>query len=328
MSRLLKYKDSLDRFIKDKSCLFDTDSILNSNIETLLYNKIKESDKILAILLLTIMNNQNKKKKITLQGYYMASMIEFIVLITKFISDKNNIIKANNIDEYHKMINYLISCSNKSICQNIESTKPHINSNNIVDIFLTIMKIFNEKMSLGNILSDKKFILTNNEPNDTLKWFIKDNYDLSIKLKSLRQIEKTSFMHYLDTKICSVSAISTSVGWLIGCGDLKYVDDVIQLGKNFAIMYKLFNDFQRIEQDILTSVGYSTNYIVNYGLQNGYELFMKHKQKFIEFAMLLDTYTMTIKEIVGHIEIIVDDIIDQTSPDLKSNFSNITGFTN
>ena len=92
MSRLLKYKDSLDRFIKDKSCLFDTDSILNSNIETLLYNKIKESDKILAILLLTIMNNQNKKKKITLQGYYMASMIEFIVLITKFISDKNNII--------------------------------------------------------------------------------------------------------------------------------------------------------------------------------------------------------------------------------------------
>ena len=62
MSRLIRYKESLNRFIKDRSCLYDTEGIPNASIDTLLYNKIKEDDKLLAILLLTIMNNQNKKK--------------------------------------------------------------------------------------------------------------------------------------------------------------------------------------------------------------------------------------------------------------------------
>jgi hypothetical protein len=72
---------------------------------------------------------------------------------------------------------------------------------------------------------------------------------------------------------------------------------------------------------------YCLNYVVNYGLHHSYDLFMKHKQKFLESCMLLDTYTMTIKEIIHYIESEVEQIIDQTSPDLKSNMSNITGYT-
>ena len=48
---------------------------------------------------------------------------------------------------------------------------------------------------------------------------------------------------------------------------------------------------------------------------------MESKQKFIEVAMLLDIYTTTIKEIVNNIEARVDEIIDETSPDIKSCYS-------
>ena len=48
---------------------------------------------------------------------------------------------------------------------------------------------------------------------------------------------------------------------------------------------------------------------------------MNNKQKFIEECLKKDMYTDTIKEIISNIEIKVDNIIDETSPDLKSNVS-------
>ena len=57
MSRIQKYKESLYRFIKDKSCLMKT----NDEISNFIYEKVKKDDLLFSILLLTIMNNQNKK---------------------------------------------------------------------------------------------------------------------------------------------------------------------------------------------------------------------------------------------------------------------------
>jgi len=37
--------------------------------------------------------------------------------------------------------------------------------------------------------------------------------------------------------------------------------------------------------------------------------------------MNLDIYTNTVKEILTSLERMIDNVIDQTSPDLKSNFS-------
>lgn len=86
-------------------------------------------------------------------------------------------------------------------------------------------------------------------------------------------------------------------------------------------MYKISKDFENLSADIKNSTTYSTNYVLNYGLQDGYEVFLNNKQKFIEESMVDDLYTNTIKEIIDTIEANVDMIIDQTSPDLKSTYS-------
>ena len=80
--------------------------------------------------------------------------------------------------------------------------------------------------------------------------------------------------------------------------------------------------FENLDHDISSAKDYSDNYIINYGLNEAYELFLDSKQKFIEESMLHDLYTNTIKEVIDLIELSVDTVIDNTSPDLKSNYSN------
>src|SRR3989304_6987347 len=93
MSRLSRYKESLNRFIRDRSCLFEGDNGSENNATSLVYNIIKNDDLILSILFLTIMNNQNKKNKIILHGYHGASCIEFLkvlINIQKYKEDYTN----------------------------------------------------------------------------------------------------------------------------------------------------------------------------------------------------------------------------------------------
>ena len=125
MSRLQKYKESLVRFIKDKSCISTTPMELN----TMIYDKIKGTDLVFPILLLTIVNNQNKKNHISVQGYYLATIVEFVSLYSKTIED-------HNIPNKIEMSNYLLYCINKSFEQNTESLKNSL----VVDISLPLRK--------------------------------------------------------------------------------------------------------------------------------------------------------------------------------------------
>jgi len=44
------------------------------------------------ILLLTVMNNQNKKNHISMQGYYLASSIEFLIIFLQVIESKKKLL--------------------------------------------------------------------------------------------------------------------------------------------------------------------------------------------------------------------------------------------
>jgi len=325
MNRLLKYKESLDRFIKNKSCLYNgmDKSKMNS-----LYNTTENNNKILSTMLLTIMNNQNKKKKITAQGYYAAAAIEYLNILLYLLDNKQKCEKLYGQSDYNKYIVHLIRCVNKSICSNIESVKIYFTEYSVTDAFMEIMEVYNKYISYEYLLDDVKLIITAEKlDNDVLKWYIKNNKDLENKFKSFYQIDKDSFTEYINKKIGSICNITFCMGWLLGCGDISNLSMVEKMSKHFCMVYKLYMDFINLETDILNSNNYCPNYIVNYGLHYSYDLFMKHKQKFLESCMILDTYTMTIKEVIHFIESEVEQIIDQTSPDMKSNMSNITGYT-
>lgn len=326
MSRLARYRDSLYKFIKDRSCLLESNNIPNASYESILYNKIKNHDLMIPILFLTIMNSQNKKNQITLQGYYGASAIEFLYIILDLIDKKDEFINTHGHQTYHILINYLTLCSYRSICQNLESIKSFVKDESVANIFIQVLNIYNNTIAYSNLIHDYKFEISSDKPNnDLIKWYLKDEPELKEKFTTLQKIKLESYQEYLNKKMGSLCELAMTVGWLMGCGstNAKELQKVKKASKYFAIIYKLSLDFNNIDEDIKNSTGVSTNFVVNYGLQESYELFMYNKQKFIEEAMVLDIYTATIKEIINWIENKVDEVIDETSPDLKSNMSTL-----
>jgi len=334
MNRLNRYRDSLNKFIKDRSCLLNAVTVplpdTDPNINVILQNKIKNSDLILPILFLTIMNSQNKKNNVSIQGYFTAASMEFMSIIIDIMENKGSFVNNYGIRTYEEIIHHLIMATFKSIQQNLNSIKNSITLEKAYNMHNDIMNIYFENFNNKNILSSHIFTLSDRKPHDDLsRWYFKNNQEYKDKYNKIIQIQRESFNNYVNKKLGSLVEIVMTVGWIMGCGDDKYLHNIKKISKYFAMFYKLFKDFNNLEVDLDENLdGVSSNYVINYGLQDSYEIFMYNKQKFIQECMMIDIYTGTIKEIVNFIDKNVENIIDQTSPDLKSNFSNFVSTDN
>lgn len=321
MSRIARYKESLNRFIKEKSEILNINKKENETEEIKrIYEKIKKSDKILSIILLTIMNSQNKKKKAAMQGYYAAASIEYIIILIKIIDDK----KIEEGEKY-KIIMLLLNEISESIKKNVESISNYISKEETYEMMIEIIEKKNKLLNYNNILNKYKFKIEEEEiDNKIIKWYFKNNEEAKKRIKKIKKIKKESMKEYIKKKYISVSELAFTIGWILGSGKKEKKENIKSISKNFGMLYKLTKDFQNIERDYYNSEEITNNYIVNYGIQNAHEEFMKNKHIFIEKAMRMNIYTGTIQEIVNKLENIIDEIIDETSPDIISNLSNMT----
>jgi hypothetical protein len=332
MNRIQKYKESLNKFIKDKSCLINKKDIENKQI-SLVHSWIKKNDLLYSILLLTVMNNQNKKNHISMQGYFIASCVEFVNCFCELMEHRKefeeNFPPVSNQQIYQKTSNYLLQTIHKSLQQNIESIKGSHTPQILIGIIINLLSITNTELSTINSLCDFKFEVNDIECNrDIINWYLKKNPVLKAKFLTFKQVKKESMDSYIEIRYETICNLSIKLGWVIGGGDIKQINNIKSCAKHFAVMYKISRDFESLDEDIKKSNQFTTNYVLNYGLQDSYEMFLNNKQAFIEQSMLNDIYTNTIKEIIDTIEVNVDMIIDQTSPDLKSNYSSSNKSTN
>lgn len=378
MSRLHKYKESLHRFIKEKSCLnidngpcktcdscinnvpctnpnlcpnckdctcatcpnckkvktsllCDTCMLCNTctncqtcdkDLNSYIYSLILNNDSVHSTLFLTIMNNQNKKNHMSIQGYHIATSIEFFNVLINIIENKENVINMFGLHKYIKLCNNLFIYANKSWQQNIESVKNIYLPHNITNIILTSMNLANDTFKNIMDLTEHKFEILNNSCNfNIVDWYLKNNSVLTKKFTSLSQVSKESLNSYINRKYHFMSKLAISLGWIFGNGSINGLNNFNNTYKYFGKMCKLSRDFECLERDIDSSVVYSTNYVLNFGLQEGYEEFVNNKQLFIEDMLTEDIYSSTIKEIIDKLEADIDIVIDQTSPDLKSSYS-------
>lgn len=309
MNRLFRYKESLVRFIKDKN----TNSIIDIfNFDNII-SIIENSDITFPIILLTTMNNQNKRHKLSMQGYYTATTIELLsVIISLHENNSLDTIKYNN----------LIANCGKGLEYNIESIKTVVESDKLVNIMQYSLQSYNNFIKDMDNLFDFKVEFANSKHcNDVIKWYLKDNNELIDKYKQTKLITKESlekYIYYRYTKLCELSIL---LGWIMGGGSNDNILKLKKTAKYFSILYKLSIDFQNLENDISNNNNYNYNYILNCGLQNSYESFLIYKEKFIEESMIQDIYTNTFKELLDNIEEKIDFVIDKSSPDLKSNFT-------
>lgn len=319
MSRLSRYKESLNRFIKNRSCLFGSGEQDNVSI---IYEQIKNNDLTLPIMFLTLMNGQSKKYKISIQGYYIAVSIEFLLVYLSIIEDPTFETKYSK-DIKYKVLQHLVVSANHSLGQNLNSIKDNAGDKSL-DICVGTIKLYNELININTLFRDYKIKLLD-EPlkTDIDKAYFKDKQDCLDKLKTFSSIDKNDLLLYLNNRIGCIVDLAISLGWTIGGGNKKELKKTKKLVKHLMMIYKIAQDFVNINDDIMRHEGFTTNLVINWGIIQSYDLFMTNKEKFIESAMILEIYSNTINEIVVFLQQKVDEVMEDSSPELKSSHSTL-----
>lgn len=311
MSRVSRYKESIDRFIKQRG---NNSEILNTNLKDHFNKHLEDSNYDFSILMLTIMNNQQKKNKISFQGYYAATGIEYLHIILRILTNT----ELKLID--HQLISTLLLLSMKTISQNIDVAKRCVASEEVNKIHFSIAELVADKSGINGIMYEIENLDTTSrkKKKDVIK-FLSKREDMANKYENMKLVSRQDIDCIVEKKICSLASLSLNMAWILGNGNASQSKRINRAGKYFGMLYQIANDFESFDKDLDNEV--TLNYIINCGFQLAHETFMENKQKFIEETMILDIYTVTIKELLDKIERKVDLVLETTSPEIKSNFS-------
>lgn len=316
MSRISRYQDSMNKFIKNKSCI----TTLDGNIRLLVNNIMDRADNMIPIILLTVLNSQSKKNGYNQHGYYMACGIEMMMTIARIIDNKNFYKGEFSMLSINRIISRLSTLCNICFTQNVEYVQNIITKEKSTKIFYQMNKLLNNK--LFDLLDEEIMEYSDNiKKTDLLKFtFEKIKYPKTL-ITHIKQVKKDNIINYIQKKYGTVCQLAIIMGWIFGGGDEKSINQLEKLGIYLGNLIKISYDFNNLERDLENATEISNNFVINYGIQEGFEFFIENKLKFVEGCMLLDIYTNTVKEILDVIESKVDVFINNTVPDLKSQYT-------
>lgn len=320
-TRFAMYQNSIKKFVSTQSIISEHPK------KDYLLELIKGSDFGIPIILLTTMNGQQKKNKIsTTHGYESATGMELLCAFVKHLNDTQILRSDVNMTRDEKFLCLHINpIVNMAFSKNIKSIMMHYTSEIVVNIFATGIEQINKKIEIiVRALSSEipigtsinKFIETD---------FHFENAQTPRQLKHFRQIPHDFMMKYISDIYGNICGLSLILGWILGGSPDNMIDNINRLGYHLGFLTKLSHDFENIESDIIkcSNGQYCLNYIVNYGMQNSFELFDSSKQKFNEGLLTLGITSPTIKEFIDILEKKVDRALDQSSPHIRQSLSPI-----
>lgn len=298
MSRIRQYKESLISYVE------------NSDIKVFINNK---DSYIFSTLCLTVMNNVQKKlnNKNISHCYDIASSLE---IINKCIVNPSMF----GLKSMQAFINQL--------SLNLEQLSPQTKN---IKHYLSLFKFINDKYNIiytgVNNINTGNNIKTNIEPeiiHETINGFTNNSVIKTNKLNipvspcSINQIPKILFIKYINNTYGELTNLSLLIAWILGGNNYDMAKNLHLLGSYFGIMYKIIIDINNFDEDIkkMDNQQYSLNYIINYGFQDTFELYIENKQKLLEGLITLELMSATIKEIIKYMDDIIDSIISCTSP--------------
>jgi hypothetical protein len=313
MSRISRYQESIEKFIKNKNI---NDYFTEEYSKNIFDNLIK-SDHLGGIIVSTIFNHNSKKTNFKGHGYFVGLMIDIIIMILKS-DDKTQNINYNLFIGLYKLLTENI---------NLIKTTKHDTLNKIIILALSY---FNN--NIYDILIDVKI----GEPQKMVKSDLLNlkSIDDKIykKISVMNKYDSEEFITYIDKIYGKLGKLIFVLSWILGGGDISkdIIKSIELIGEKFGIIYKICYDFENIVSDINNMTENnnkdktSKNIVINIGIQESFALFMETKSIFYEESFKLDIYTHTMKEVIDELENKLDKVLENCKIDVKSVYSSFT----
>ena len=299
MARASKYQDSITRFIMTRSPLSESKKKNNK-----LNNFIKNDDHVASVVFLTVLNNKGKNINASINGYHMSAGITFInFLINVFLKQNEKLIPG--------LVKFIHVCLSRNIC----SIEPFIKKNHV----FKLKSIEYLEKKLGKILKKVNITGTDNIRSSDI---IKCNFDgigkcqIRDNVIRFKKVDRKDLDKMVEDKYGSMCQIALVLAWLFS--DNNDIKKIEKIGIKLGYMIKIADDFRNIADDLLSENEISYNYLINFGVQESFEIFINNKCGFIQGCYENNIYTNTIKEIIELLEYNLDGIIDKSSPDIRS----------
>lgn len=312
MSRISRYQESLSKFIKNKNI----ESYFSSEFKEDIYNKLIDSDHLGGIIVSTLFNHNSKKTNFKGHGYFLAIVVDIMIIILessnkysnqnlnltiglyRLLNDNIGIINTNKYEELNLIINKIYEYFNQ----------------NIYDI-ITCDKI-------GEPIKMQKNDLLN------LKTINEQTYK---KISGMNKYNPDELTNFIKKTYGKLGKILFLISWMLGGGDndKKILKQIENIGEMFGCLYKICIDFENIINDInkvnLKDIDKtSRNVIINLGIQESFALFMETKSKFYEESFKMEIYTHTMKEVIDELESKIDKCLENCTVDMKSIYSSFS----
>jgi len=318
MSRITRYQNSIFQYINTKSIFIEIIKEKEDIKELVLKN-----NRVVSIALITILNGLTKKKQNnrikTHQGYYMASGIDMLSIVINLLDDRNYFNKQLN---GHNVSKYIMTLTNKVIeclTEKLDLADDDIDSNTYNYVKNNIIEY--TKQQIGNISCDYELTQVGHVKKTDITTYQFNNSSTLDKYKKLKIIAKEDLFNFIDLIYGSLCRCSFVIGWLLGLGDKESIVEIENIAKNFSIMMKMVHDIENLEQNIENAKEISTNYIINYGVSEGFLLFLDNKIELIRKCMRIKIFSNTLKEIVDYMEKKIDEGLNKVKIDMRSLYS-------
>ena len=247
MSRISRYQDSMNKFIKNKSCV----TTLDGNMRIIFNNLYGTFDNMIPIILLTIMNSQSKKNKMSLHGYYIGCGVELLMTIARLNDNKKYHMNQLGEVSYNKLMKKIPCLANICLSQNIEHIQSAVSKDKAIKMFHYLTKTLNNK--IYELLDDDVVEREGSiKKSDVVKYKFKNITNPKDYLNKIKKTSKQALIEYINKNFGVVCYIAMITGWIMGGGgtDEKSLSIIEKMGNYLGTMIKISYDFVNLERDL------------------------------------------------------------------------------
>lgn len=321
-TRISRYQKSIENVFKNKSSFSE-----NIKSSTWLDDISNECSYEASIILLTILHNTVKQQNIKMHhGYYMASGINLLIMYIYIIDNLEYYKSKCNISEINSFLTQIPVYVNECLELNLETLTEQMDKNKYIKVHKRVSEYLKTKML--NITQYTK--LEGNQyvhKTDIITYKFADLSIINNNYKKIKLVTMDILINNINKTYGNVCQCAFVIGWLLGLGDEKMIQNLERLGTHLGFMIKLSRDFEKLERDVkyVDSVNNtSSNIIVNHGIHNCFKLFMESKTKLIEGCLILKIRSDTIKEVIDFIERRFDFYLNNADLELESRYSSFS----
>ena len=115
--------------------------------------------------------------------------------------------------------------------------------------------------------------------------------------------KSNKIINILEGKTASLFELVFIMSWLLGKGDNNKINEINKIAKYFGLVYQIYDDFIDYYQDKNKNL----NYLINYGIDNGYFDFHKYYRIVVKLLKENNIYTDEINIILEYLKNVVEE---------------------